>query len=81
MKIKVYRLYINPEIHPAIYDRLEHISKALRGDFIRDAIEHFMASNPYPGKAVEIQPSRSVTISRNTLLGSLGRRTDPSTEE
>ncbi len=48
--IRMYRLYINQDLYPEIYDRLENMSRALRGDFIRDAITHFMVTDGYPGK-------------------------------
>ncbi len=75
MAIKMYRLYINEELHPDIYERLANMSRALRGDFIRDAIQHYMASDSYPGKRAPESPTSGPAVPAAVVRKIAGKKT------
>jgi hypothetical protein len=59
---KVYRLYVNPKRHPALYELLESMSPATRGFFIREACEALIAKMSSNNTAPAAQPAERTVI-------------------
>jgi hypothetical protein len=55
MAVKTYRIAVDSEKDPDVYDAIEEKSKALRGDFIREAVRYFLKNKTryFEGRSAE----------------------------